>query len=78
MTEAIGYAHVNKKGEIDVATVSPHKRGAMVNALYVKYHVAIMQGATEDQITESYLHRAKMDGCSIQQVRIAVNCTEEA
>jgi len=72
MTDVIGYAHVNKKGEIDVTTVSPHARGAMVNALFMRYGIAVTNEATEDQITESYLRRAKMGGCAIKQVCITL------
>lgn len=42
-------------GEIDMTTVSPTKRAAMVNWLWVSGHVPVTNAFTDDQIEQAFL-----------------------
>jgi hypothetical protein len=70
MTSSIkGYAAVDSTG-INVATVSPHPRGAMVNWLYVVPRVVISNSTSDQEIAASFERWSKTHGARIAEVII--------
>lgn len=55
---AHGYAYVDPQYGIDVATVSPTRRAALVNVLAVKCGIVVMCGTTDEQIEEAFARQA--------------------
>lgn len=71
---APGYAFINHKNQIDVRTVSPTKRAAMVNWLAVHSPVIPRASWTDDKIAEEFERLATRTGLG----RVAEVVVEEA
>jgi hypothetical protein len=68
--EAEAYAVVAASGAIMVRTVSPHRRGALVNWLSAVPRIAIFESASDADIEEVW--REHCGRSTVQRVRVTV------
>lgn len=73
-----GFAHVDKYGVIDIATVSPTERAAMVNAIVTLSGGVLIPRDTMEysEIEARYLNLAVATGGSIKPVTITTEIAE--
>jgi hypothetical protein len=70
-----GYAAVDRNGKIDVHTVSPTERGAMVNWLVTTARILVTNAWSDERISmcfESYVANGEVRLAAVQIVEIRV------
>ena len=65
---AIGWAVIDKGGEIDVSSVSPTRRGALVNWLWS--NVKVMNSWTDAEIERAFDGVSRALGAKVIEVKI--------